>query len=348
MAQKKLLAKNKININSISLGSKIEEKGIGFNDFSDETKNNLRDIIKNSSSIDQENRDISSLIPENFNTRLIERKYLVAAPEEWNFFSKPSDQDLLELAISIYQNGLLQPIVVRKISESEEKYEILAGHSRNSAYELLHELYNEDKYLFINAIVFEYDQINDDRAKEIICDTNFMQRGRLSRRDTANCIKTKISLLKKQNISDIESVISKKYDIKRTSLYMWKKMSNLIPELEKIIDQNSITLKNAYKLAHLSQEDQIRICEELGELITNSAILKIDPKKQSLSEIMSTIEQFSSRQIKIIKFKYLAEESPNKDFVPKLVYIKKSSESDFYDLVKELDYVTVIDAKSNS
>ena len=45
------------------------------------------------------------------------------------------NEDLLELASSITENGLLQPIVVNKISKN--KYEVIAGHRRLLAHKLL-------------------------------------------------------------------------------------------------------------------------------------------------------------------------------------------------------------------
>ena len=46
------------------------------------------------------------------------------------------DEEILELAESIKENGLLQPVSVRKLSQN--RYELISGERRLRAFNLLH------------------------------------------------------------------------------------------------------------------------------------------------------------------------------------------------------------------
>lgn len=241
-----------------------------------------------------------NIIPEGYEIRKIPRSQLENAPDEWNFFSKPDKSKLLMMAESIYVNGLLQPIVVRELDVN--RYQILAGHTRNTVFGILFDMLGDDKYLYIDAIIYPKNTLNDTQAQDIICDTNFMQRGNLPPREMTKCIMRKAQRLKEDHSyggGDIASKIAEEYHIKRSMVFVWKKLSNLIDEFNDIVENKTITVKNAYKLACLSQEDQKSLYRSHGNFITNESLRTVKAS-HSLKDIEKIIEeQFGVRTFSV-------------------------------------------------
>ena len=77
---------------------------------------------------------------------------------------------LKDLVESIAKNGVLTPIVVRRINDGENKgkYEILSGHNRVNASKEVDELKT------IPAVIRE--DLTDEEADLIVIETNFVQR----------------------------------------------------------------------------------------------------------------------------------------------------------------------------
>ena len=292
-----------------SIGDKTETtKNIGFGKISEEEKQELRFKLNSGKTTEIKETaapDLTSIIPSSdYIIKKIPRSKLKPAPEEWNFFSKPDKKKLLMLAESIYYNGLLQPIIIREMNQEGSIYQILAGHSRNEAYDVLYDVTEDSKYLEIEAIIFKYGSINDIQAEDIICDTNFMQRGNLPAREMAKCVFLKAKRLKEQHhygAGSIADKIAEEYKIKRTSVFFWKKLVNLIDEIQDLVDNRRITLKNAYKLASLSQEDQKRLFDECSNYISNESVRSINTK-DSIENIIKTIEDNFGVEIRSIRY----------------------------------------------
>lgn len=233
------------------------------------------------------NKEEVKFIPEGYEFRRVMIDKLVPARTEWHqYFSEPNENKILELAESILKNDLLQPIVVRKIV-GEDRYEILAGHTRVKAYNLLYNQTKLDKYLSINAFAYINKELSDEQALEIFLDTNFFQRGNLPPKDYARCIKAKADLVranrsrpKEVNVAD---VVSKTYNMQRTSFFKWEKIADLEDEYFRFADENDITGTSLYKLASLNKEDRDYIFGNYKKYINNSSISALD-KELSLDE----------------------------------------------------------------
>ena len=70
------------------------------------------------------------------------------------------DEDMTELTASIEANGLLNPVIVR--SKADGRYELISGHRRKRAYEIL-------KIKKIHAIIVD---VSDDEAIIMMVDSN--------------------------------------------------------------------------------------------------------------------------------------------------------------------------------
>ena len=333
---------------SINLGglarSNSSFSGIGIPNLTNEEAETLRAKIAETSKVPEKPTDKSAeKIIKGYESRtLVKVEQLEKAPDEWNFFAKPDKANLIELAVSIYNNGLLQPIAVRALDAENTRFQILAGHSRAAAFALLKQVFNDPKFDEIEALVFGYGKIDDDQAKEIIIDTNFVQRGRLSPSDMSRSIIEKIKLLKARQIEDVIGKIAAEYDIKQTSVYMWRKLSNLIEPFAKLMNDKAVTLESADKLANFSAEDQTKIYENTKDEINNHSISRIK-KGMTADKAIEVIK--SDRQIKVkhTRFTYTSDMVKNDSDIAKLVFIEKGKEAEFKELLQSLGYAYIID-----
>ena len=344
-----------LNINKLSKPSKIGAedtrlKGIGFDNLSVEKAAELRERVasnqetKASVPAEIEKKPEINVSFEGYDYKKVPVQTLIDAPAEWNFFTVPSENKLIDLAISIYNNGLLQPIVVRSTGSEETPYQILAGHTRVSAYRLLYKLFNDEKYLEIEAIIFDKDKLNDTKAREIIIDTNMMQRGNLSYSDTVKCVSEKVKLLKEQGISNIIDVISKDYDIKKTSIYMFTKLDKLIEPFKELMDAKKITLRNAEKLAGFSAEDQELIYVELDGLLTKG-IFSLLKKNMSAADFIAAAKANTKVTMKTVQFSYQADSEKSDKDLHALVMVTPEALSKFKELLEGFDGAYMIDYK---
>lgn len=327
-----------------SIGNKTETtKNIGFGNISEEDKKELRfklDSGRNTEIKESTPIDISSFIPNtDYIIKKIPRSKLKPAPEEWNFFSKPDKKKLLRLAESIYYNGLLQPIIVREMNSEGNIYQILAGHSRDEAYNVLYDVMEDPKYLEIEAIIFKYGSISDTQAEDIICDTNFMQRGNLPAREMAKCVYLKAKRLKEKTnygSGDVADKIAEEYKIKRTSVFMWKKLANLIPEFQDLIDNRKITLKNAYKLASLSEENQKTLYNECSNYISNESVRSINTK-DNIEDIIKQVENNFGVEIRSFRYEIPENKLHNPKDEALLLFLDPKKKERILELLNQID-----------
>ena len=321
-------------------------KAIAFGGLSQDEKAEFKNKLSSGSiTPSEETVDISSAIPsDNYTIKKLSRSSLKPAPDEWNFFSKPKKDKLISLAESIYRNGLLQPIIVREMDQFGRTYQILAGHTRNEAYNILYDILEDPKYLEIEAMVFPYGVIDDKQAQDIICDTNFMQRGNLPAREMAKCVFLKAKRIKEDlsyGQGSVDERIAQEYKIKRTSVFMWKKLANIIDELQDLIDIRQITLRNAYKLAFLSPEDQKLLLDTCSNYISNEA-LKIVKPSDDLDSMVRKIEANFGVANKSIRYEILETQLRNVKDEPILVFASPDKKQAIIEAINKIDGAYII------
>ncbi|BAL84809.1 hypothetical protein SELR_pSRC100020 (plasmid) [Selenomonas ruminantium subsp. lactilytica TAM6421] len=212
--------------------------------------------------------------------QLLSLDALVPTPDEWNQFSSISNEKKVLMADSIYRNGLQQPLVVRALDPEGRQYQILAGNTRKSIYEVLYDLTGEEKYLSIECKVYAYQELTDDQAREIASDTNYVQRANLTGRDKSFAVRTKLNILKKRGEKQILEKAAEQMGMKRTAAFSWNKMANLIPAFFDLFDEGRISQKTATRIAAWNHDVQ----EELymrSEQITEDVIMAIPAKTPS-------------------------------------------------------------------
>ena len=183
-------------------------------------------------------------------------------PFENHPFKSRTGEEQTELLESIRANGTLVPIIVR--SSSAGKYEIISGHRRVEACKEL----NVDT---IPAIVKE---LTNEEAIITMVDAN-LQRENLLPSEKAFAYKMKVEAMKRKagrpqkNSSQVATNIDTAAEIgqqlgeSRDQVYRYIRLTNLIPELLKLVDEHRIAFTPAVELSYLPDHEQRILYEEI-------------------------------------------------------------------------------------
>ena len=313
-----------------------------FSILSDDSKEQLKEaILRQQNKKEAKTVDISEYLPEQYVQKSVSIDILKAAPDDWNFFIKPSKEKIIALAESIYYNGLLQPIVVRELDPDGITLEILAGHTRVEAYRALRETIGGKDYDTIQALVFPFNTLSDNQAEDIVCDTNFMQRGTLSTMETARCIQLKAKRIRQQKRhrgdGSVASKISEYYHIKRASVFRWQRIANLIPELVALSEQRQLTADSMYKLSGFSPAEQERIYRRAADYISNNSLRFVRTKHK----IEDVIRILKDDTIPDIALHYSVAAEDLNERIPMLLLVPKEQYEDVLKIAKNKKLILI-------
>lgn len=177
-------------------------------------------------------------------------------------FQVRDDVDMQELVDSIREQGVLIPVIVRPMpADRGEEYELIAGHRRKHACELL-------GLGTIPAIVQDLD---DDAATIVMVDSN-LQREELLPSERAFAYRMKMDAMKRQGartdltsgqkVSSVEEIAQDAGE-SRKQIQRFIRLTELIPELLDRVDEKKIPLNSAYNLSFMKPEDQKMVAEIL-------------------------------------------------------------------------------------
>ncbi|RHS95877.1 nucleoid occlusion protein [Erysipelatoclostridium sp. AM42-17] len=200
-----------------------------------------------------------------------------------------NDEKIEELSTSIKENGLIQPIVVRK---TKEGYQIIAGERRFRACKLA-------DMTKVPCIIKEY----DDKQVETLSVIENIQREDLSPLEEAKAYK---SLLDTYQYSqqELAKVVGKKQSTIANKLRLLK----LSDGVKDALDNRTITERHARAMVGLDQEKQETVLKEVIQKHLNVAQTekfidkkpkpkKVRPKKavsQNVKIALNTIKQATS------------------------------------------------------
>lgn len=176
-------------------------------------------------------------------------------------FRVTHDNSFNELLDSIEKSGLLNPIVVRK---KKNRYELISGHRRKEAMELLGKDY-------IKAIIKE---LNDDEATIEMVDSN-IYREKILPSEKAFAYKMKLNAIKHQGKTS-GTGYQKSRDIIGTEsgrqIQNYIRLTYLIPEILKLVDNTilknkkdilTMGIKPAVELSYLNKDEQQLVYETI-------------------------------------------------------------------------------------
>ena len=192
--------------------------------------------------------------PKREKVRVVSLQYVDDFPD--HPFQVREDEDMEKLIESIRNNGVLNPIIVRK--KEDERYEIISGHRRKYAC----------KKLGMDLIPMIVRDISRDEAVIAMVDSN-LQREVILPSEKARAYKMKMDAMKRQEKrtdltlspmatkSPIDSAmeIGKSTGESRDQVFRYVRLNQLTPELLEFVDDGKIGLRPAVELSYLQEEE---------------------------------------------------------------------------------------------
>ena len=171
------------------------------------------------------------------------------------------DESMTELTESIKEYGFLNRIIVRPLEDKPDEYEIISGHRRVYAAELL-------EIKEVPAVVHFIDR---DQATILMVDSN-CQRENLTLMEKARSYRMKADALSHQgrtcgqtghksrdNVSDADS---------GRTVQRLIRLTYLVPELQGFVDSGKMKMLPAYELSFLDEDAQRDIVDNIDETET--------------------------------------------------------------------------------
>lgn len=180
------------------------------------------------------------------------------------------DEEMDRLVESIEEHGVMTPINVRPI---ECGYEVISGHRRIHA----------AKRAGLTTIpAIEMDMTRDQAAVALV-DSN-LHREKLLPSEKAFAYKLKLEALARQGMrTDLTSdqvgrkletaeIIAENTDDSKTQVRRYIRLTNLIPPLLRMVDEERIAFTPAVELSYLSQEEQEMLFTEIGVTLATPSL----------------------------------------------------------------------------
>ena len=165
------------------------------------------------------------------------------------------NEEMKPLTQSIKENGILSPLIVRQIDNGE--YEIISGHRRLFA----------GKRAGLTEVPAFVTELDRDKATIVLVDSN-LHREHLLPSEKAFAYKMKVEAMNRQGErTDLTSsqvgkrlntyeVVAEKSGESRNQIHRYIRLTNLLPELLKYVDDGQIAFTPAVELSYLNDIEQ--------------------------------------------------------------------------------------------
>lgn len=220
---------------------------------------------------------------------------LISAPN--NPFRVVMDAEMELLIESISQSGVITPVIARAVGD--DKYEIVSGHRRKFACDFLN----------IDTVPVVVRELDMNEAIVCLVDSN-LQRENILPSEKAFAYKMKLDAIKHQGkastqfVSKLRSdeIVGKDNNESRETVRRYIRLTFLIPELLKMVDDKSIAMSPAVELSSLPVEYQKAIYEAMS----------INECTPSYAQSIRLRKAFQAGELNKDKiFEILAEYKPN-------------------------------------
>ena len=222
-------------------------------------------------------------------------------------FKLRDGEELEELMASIKKNKIIEPLIVRPFS-SDGKYEVISGHRRLDAL----------KRLGVKEAPVIIKDLPDEQAIMMMVDSN-LKRENVLPSEKAYAYKMKLEAFRKQHkdgtaLSQLgtqrnDSFVAKQLGIGKETLHRYIRLTYLIPELLKMVDEGNISVTPAVELSFLKEDEQMMVYEEISYLDATPSLSQAQRLKALSKDEMLT---------KDVIFTFLSEVKGNQKEVLKL------------------------------
>lgn len=250
-------------------------------------------------------------------------------------FKVKMDEDMNQLVQSVKERGIITPITLRQ--KEDGRYEIVSGHRRRKACELAG----------LDSVPAEIKELSRDEAIILMVESN-LQRSIILPSEKAFSYKMRLEAMKRQGQrTDLTSgpVVQKfsrdalgdKAEESGRQISRYIRLTELIPELLDMVDENKIAFRPAVELSYLTETEQHNL---LNSISYNDATPSL-PQAIRLKEF-SKEGKLSAEVIEAI----LGEEKPNqhekisfkaerlRPYIPSSVPLEKTEDY----IIKALEY----------
>ena len=178
-------------------------------------------------------------------------------PFEGHPFQIRDDEEMDQLVWSVLTQGILTPIVVRPLDTGQ--YEVISGHRRVHACK-------KAGIERIPALIYNLDR---DAAAIALVDSN-LHRERILPSEKAFAYKLKMDAISHQGTSSqlgtklrSDEMIAQQSGESRNQVQRYIRLTKLIPEILRMVDEGRIALTPAVELSYLTEQEQQALLETM-------------------------------------------------------------------------------------
>ena len=197
--------------------------------------------------------------------RVVPIKYIDDSPD--HPFQVRDDEKMMSLVESIATFGVITPVIARKTAD--ERYELISGHRRKRACELLH----------IDTLPIIVRDLSREEGIILMVDSN-LQREHILPSEKAFAYKMKMEAMKCQGKrNDLTSpplveklndrdkwtstLIGNEHGESQEQVRRYIRLTELIPQLLQMVDEGKIAFRPAVELSYLEKEEQEDLLETI-------------------------------------------------------------------------------------
>ena len=222
-------------------------------------------------------------------------------------FKVKEDEEMAQLMRSIADAGVLSPALARPLPDGG--YELISGHRRLAAC----------KALGMDTMPVIVRDLTDEEAVITMVDSN-LQREHILPSEKAFAYKMKMEALKNQGKRtdltlsqvatklDAAAEIGKSADESRDQVFRYIRLTHLIPDILKLMDEGKIALTPAVELSYLQPSEQetlfsIMDCDEVTPSLSQAQRLRRMSEEQRFTDsaVMQLMSEVKGNQVEYVK-----------------------------------------------
>ena len=216
------------------------------------------------------------------------------------------NEDMDKLVESIKSQGIISPLIVRLKDNFTDEYEVISGHRRLHASK-------RAGLTEVPALIYPYTKTE---AAIAVVDSN-LHRERILPSEKAFAYKMKMEALKEQGKrtdltlsqvatkSDTAAEIGKASNESRDQVFRYIRLTNLIPELLQLVDDERVALTPAVELSYITEQEQYDLMNIIeSEDCTPSLSQAVRLKKLNADKIFAIMSEEKANQKERISFPF--------------------------------------------
>lgn len=245
-------------------------------------------------------------------------------------FQVNNDEKMKEMAKTIKESGVSTPLIVRP--RPDGNYEIISGHRRKFASELaeLKEVPCIIRNLTEDEAVIEMVNSNMQREKILPSEKAFAYKMKLeAQKHQGKRTDTTLSQVATKSEKSTAEKIGSEFGESRDTVYRYIRLTELIPELLKLVDEDRIAFTPAVDLSYLKEDEQYVILniyeyDEKTPTVPQARHLKMLSQEGKLTadKIEEIMGEQKPNQVEKLKLNY----ERIKKLLPKHIVTEKQAE----------------------